>query len=178
MQGSRLASLFFAQPCYYTTLPRSCQGVFENFFQKFSSASFRGRKCFDIISHPSLFVKRFFKSFFNFFFVILYRAGLLSDSLHIIALSLLFVKRFLTSFSVLATQALLHKRSMLRLYTLNKRQVLPSLLRRDTAAFELPILYMADPHIRKSPEIRQKPFTFLSKCGILDKVKITERQMR
>ena len=100
----------FARPCYYSTSGSLCQEVFENFFWKFSAAFCLGRKCLDIISHSLPFVKRFFKSFFNFFRDILCAVFLsfsaarrpLVDSLHIIALHSPFVKHFLTSFSGLA----------------------------------------------------------------------------
>ena len=61
----------FARLDYYTTSSTVCQEVFEKFFKFFSktfSTAFQPeRKCLSIIPHPLAFVKRFFKSFFNFF---------------------------------------------------------------------------------------------------------------
>ena len=67
-----------------------------------------------IIPHPHAFVKRFLKSFFNFFAV--FFAGLLAVSLHIIALLFLFVNRFFQSFFDLEIQASLYKSRGLVLY--------------------------------------------------------------
>ena len=107
----------FARPCYYSTSVSLCQEVFENFFWKFFAAFCLGRKCLDIISHSLPFVKRFFKSFFNFFRDILCAVFLsfsaarrpLVDSLHIIALSFSFVKGVFISFFGLDVRALIHK---------------------------------------------------------------------
>ena len=60
-----------------------------------------------IIPHPIPLVKRFWKSFFNFFAV--FFADPLVVSLHIIALLFLFVKDFLTTFCTLESSAVCHK---------------------------------------------------------------------
>ena len=63
----------FAQPDYYITTVRICQGVFQNFFKFFDflSSRFPLTPCRadvkHIISHSVHFVKYLFKSFFNFF---------------------------------------------------------------------------------------------------------------
>ena len=70
----------FARLDYYTTSLTVCQEVFEKFFEffqeLFSTAFQPERKCPSIISHPLAFVKRFFKSFFNFFRVSFLRVAL------------------------------------------------------------------------------------------------------
>ena len=60
-----------------------------------------------IIPHPNPLVKRFWKSFFNFFAV--FFTDPLVVSLHIIALLFLFVKDFLTTFCTLESSAICHK---------------------------------------------------------------------
>ena len=116
----------FARPDYYITSLSVCQGVFQKFFKFFSRTffnlceplNFLAEKCPSIISHSLAFVKRFFKSFFN-FFVILFgavlRGACLVDSLHIIALSFPFVNRFLQSFCGLGSSLVCHKNVVAKL---------------------------------------------------------------
>ena len=119
----------FAQPDYYITTVRVCQGVFQNFFKFFSTffKPFSLTPCRadvkHIISHSVHFVKYLFKSFFNFFrdfFEAVSRGRPLVDSLHIIALPPPFVNSFLESFFGLAEEAVLYKRRAWFLYTMPK----------------------------------------------------------
>ena len=121
----------FAQPDYYITTVRICQGVFQNFFKFFSTffKPFSLTPCRadvkHIISHSVHFVKYLFKSFFNFFrdslCAVLFAVARSVDSLHIIALSFSFVNPFLTSFFGLELQATMHKERASHLCNLPKK---------------------------------------------------------
>ena len=81
------------RPCYYTTLFSVCQEVFEKFFKNFCGIFCRSRSS---IRWP------------------------LVVSLHIIALLILFVKRFFESFFGLESSAVCHKNVVAKLYILHK----------------------------------------------------------
>ena len=103
-------------PDYYITLSRFCQEVFGKFFQTFSWFFVRvslSQNSRIIISHPLAFVKRFSKSFLNFFvifrgFQLISLKAFLVDSSHIIALLFPFVKGVFQYFSALEGLAVCH----------------------------------------------------------------------
>ena len=107
----------FAQPYYYITLLSACQEVFQKFFKKFlsfflDSLAREGAMYYTTSSSVCQEVFQNFFQVFSFFVVALSEALVccaLVDSLHIIALSNPFVKRFLTSFFSLETLAVWHK---------------------------------------------------------------------
>ena len=132
-----------------------------------------------IIPHPHPFVKRFFKSFFNFFAV--FFTDPLVVSLHIIALLFLFVNSFFKSFFDLEIQASLYKGRALFLCSLTNTPALP-IPPQPPLNFSVPIhsylkVILMIP-TENSSKIVIIPFTIVRKCGILLSVKITERQMR
>ena len=109
---------------------RFSKSFLKNFFHslpsRFAVPVSLSQKCPTIISHPNRFVKGFCKSFSNFF--VIFSRGCLSlgllaslvDSLHIIALHPLFVKRFFPSFSTLESIAFCHKFGVGKLCNITK----------------------------------------------------------
>ena len=83
----------FSRPDYYTTSLSVCQEVFEKFFNFFA--------VFFALNSPPLLRS-------------------LVDSLHIIALLFLFVKRFFESFFGLESSAVCHKNVVVKLYIMHK----------------------------------------------------------
>ena len=123
----------FARLDYYTTSLTVCQGVFEKFFEFFSRTFLNrfsaGEEVPEHYTTLSCICQEVFQKFFQLFSCFFSqgrsRGYPLVDSLHIIALSVSFVNRFLQSFLSLELRAGLHKQRASRLCNLpNKCQFL------------------------------------------------------